>query len=71
METTGNDNAYLSHLGLLCRLCHYFIFMNIVEESNHCQAESTDNLDGLLDEGKEVIFRELHAIKGLLLTSIQ
>lgn len=69
VDTIDNDNAYLSHLGLLCKLYHYFFFMTILEESNSCQAESIDNLNRLLDEGKEVIFRELHAIKGLLLKS--
>lgn len=71
VETIDNGNAYLSHLGLLCGLYCYFLFMNILEENNHCQAEPADNLHGLLDEGHEVTFRELHAIKSSLLTSIQ
>jgi len=71
VDTIGNENTYLFHFGLLFRLYCNFLFMNNLEESNCCQAESTENLDGLLDEGGEVIFWELHAIKGLLLTNIQ
>lgn len=74
LEKIGNDNAYLSYLGLLYSFYIYtgfYIFMNIMEENNLCQAESSNNLDGLLDERKEVILRELHAIKMLLLTNIQ
>lgn len=38
-EAIGKDNAYLFHLGLLCRLYYFFFLcMNIQEESNHCQA---------------------------------
>lgn len=71
VEIIGIGNVCLSHLGLLCRLGHYFLFISKLEKSNHCQTESTDNKDGLLNEGERIIFRELHAIKGLHLTSIQ
>lgn len=67
-EIIGDDIIYLPHLGLF--FCRVFCFYEYYGENNHCQAESTDSIDRLLEIVKGIIFSELHAIKGLLLTRI-